>query len=296
MTQQATRAPIPPWTLAVTAMLAVQLSAALSVGLIEQLGPAGTAWLRLSMGAILFLAVTRPPLRSLRRRDLPALLGLGTATAIMTLAFLAAIERIPLGTAVAVEFLGPLTVAALRSNARALVWPIAALAGVILLTEPWHGTVDVAGVGLAAIAACGWAVYILLTQRVGDRFEGVKGLSMTIPIAAVVAATVGIPQAIGRITPLTLLYALGLAALLPLLSFTLEMLALRRMTHTAFGTLMSVEPAIGLALGLIVLHQTPSIVQAVGITVVVAAGAAAQFGGTRRPDENNMPPPRSQVP
>lgn len=296
MIQRASRLPVPPWTLAVTAMFAVQFSAALSVGLIEQVGPAGTAWLRLSMGAILFLAISRPPLRSLRRSDLPALLGLGTATAIMTLAFLAAIQRIPFATAVAIEFLGPLTVAALRSNARALVWPIAALAGVILLTEPWHGKVDVVGVGLAAIAACGWAVYILLTQRVGDRFEGVKGLSMTIPIAAVVAATVGIPQAIGHITPLTLLYALGLAALLPLLSFTLEMLALRRMTHTAFGTLMAVEPAIGLALGLIVLHQTPTIVQAIGIAVVVAAGAAAQFGGTRRLNENDARPSPAPAP
>lgn len=273
---------LPSWTLAVAAMLPVQLSAALSVGLMDQVGSAGTAWLRLSIGAVLFLAITRPPLRSLRPRDLPALLGLGIATAVMTLAFLAAIQRIPLGTAVAIEFLGPLTVAALRSRARAIVWPILALVGVILLTEPWVGTIDIDGVILAAVAACGWAAYIVLTQRIGDRFEGIQGLSMTIPIAAVVAAAFGIPQAVGHITPAVLLYALGLAALMPLLSFALEMLALRRMTHSAFGTLMAVEPGIGLVLGIIVLHQTPNIVQGVGIVVVIAAGAAAQFGGTRQ--------------
>jgi inner membrane transporter RhtA len=102
-------------------MLSVQLSSALAVPLISTVGPAGTAWLRLSMGALIFLALARPPLRALRRRDLPALLGLGVATGLMTIAFLAAIERIPLGAAVAIEFLGPLTVAALRApSARAL--------------------------------------------------------------------------------------------------------------------------------------------------------------------------------
>jgi inner membrane transporter RhtA len=274
---------MPAWTLAIAAMLPVQLSAALSVGLMDQVGSAGTAWLRLSIGAVLFLAITRPPLRSLRSKDLPVLLGLGVATAVMTLSFLAAIQRIPLGTAVAIEFLGPLTVAALRGRARAIVWPILALIGVILLTEPWEGAIDVEGVSLAAIAACGWAAYIVLTQRVGDRFEGIQGLSMTIPIAAVVSAVVGIPQVIGHITPVTLVYAFGLAALTPLMSFALEMLALRRMTHAAFGTLMSVEPGIGLVLGLIVLHQTPTVVQVVGIAIVITAGAAAQFGGTRQP-------------
>jgi inner membrane transporter RhtA len=285
---------VPAWSLAVTAMFAVQLASALSVGLIEQIGPAGAAWLRLSMGALLFLVITRPPLRSLRRADLPVLLGLGVATAGMTLAFLAAIERIPLGTAVAIEFLGPLTVAALRSRGRALVWPCTALIGVVLLTEPWEGTVDVVGVGLAAVAACGWAMYILLTQRVGDRYEGIQGLSMTIPVAAVVTAVVGIPQAIGSITPTVLLYSLGLALLLPLTAFALEMLALRRMTHMAFGTLMAVEPAIGLVLGLVVLSQTPTVVQILGIAIVVASGVAAQFGGVRQlaasPSEPSVEP------
>ena len=121
-------------------MLSVQLGSALSVDLIDTVGPAGTAWLRLTMGALVFLAVARPPLRSVRREDLPALVGLGVTSGLVTIAFLAAIERIPLGTAVAVEFLGPLTVAAVRShNPRALVWPALALLGVLGLTEPWRG-------------------------------------------------------------------------------------------------------------------------------------------------------------
>ncbi len=274
---------VPPWALAVAAMLSVQLGSALSVDLISTVGPAGTAWLRLSMGALVFLALARPPLCEVRRGDVPPLLGLGVATGLVTVAFLAAIERIPLGTAVAIEFLGPLTVAAVRShNVRALVWPGLALLGVVLLTEPWRGDVNLAGVGFAALAAVGWATYILLTQRIGDRFTGITGLSITIPVAAATAAVVGIPQAAGQLTQGVLLAAAGLALLLPVLPFALEMLALRHMTHTAFGTLMSLEPAFGVLLGLLVLSQEPSTLQLVGMVLVVLAGAGAQRGGRRR--------------
>lgn len=282
--------PVPPWSLAVTAMLSVQLGSALSVGLIDVVGPAGTAWLRLSMGAIVFLILARPPLRSIRRHDVPALLGLGIATGVMTIAFLAAIERIPLGTAVAIEFLGPLTVAAVRSRtARTLAWPALALLGVVLLTEPWHGAVDLVGIGFAALSGVCWGGYILLTQRAGDRFTGIQSLAITIPIAAVAAAIVGIPQAVGHLSLGVIAAAAGLALLLPVLPFALEMLALRRMKATAFGTLMAVEPALGLLLGLLVLGQLPSIVQVIGILLVVFAGAAAQRGGRRTDSAHHDP-------
>ncbi|RKR13779.1 inner membrane transporter RhtA [Arthrobacter oryzae] len=276
--------PVPPWGLAVAAMLSVQLSSALSVNLIAAVGPAGTAWLRLSVGALIFLAIARPPLRTLRGPDVPVLLGLGVATGLMTVAFLASIERIPLGTAVAIEFLGPLTVAAVRSHsARSLIWPALALTGVVLLTEPWAGAINLTGIGLAGLAAIGWAAYILLTQRIGDRFTGIGALSLTVPIAAATAAVVGIPQSAGHLTIGILAAAFGLALLMPVLPMALEMLALRRMTPTAFGTLMALEPAFGVLLGLLVLHQQPSLFQIGGITLVILAGAAAQRGGRRQP-------------
>lgn len=282
MTVRTRSVAVPPWALAVAAMLSVQLGSALSVDVMGAVGAGGTAWLRLSMGAVVFLVLARPPLRQVRRQDLPALVGLGATTGLVTIAFLAAIERIPLGTAVSIEFLGPLTVAALRAHhRRALVWPALALLGVILLTEPWHGHLNPAGMGFAALAALGWATYIVLTQRIGDRFSGLSGLSITVPIAALTAATIGIPQAAGHITPGILAAAAGLALLLPVLPFALEMLALRRMTPTAFGTLMALEPAIGVVLGLLVLHQRPAPIHVVGITLVVCAGAAAQRGGQR---------------
>jgi inner membrane transporter RhtA len=276
-------AAVPPWGLAIVAMLSIQLGSALSVQLVFQVGPAGFAWLRLTAGALILLTLARPPLRTVRRRDIPVLVGLGVTTGLVTITFLAAIERIPLGTAVAVEFLGPLSVAAVRShNKRALAWPALALIGVVLLTEPWKGDINLAGLGFAGLAAIGWAGYILLTQRVGDRFAGIGGLSLTVPIAAATAAVAGIPQATGQLTLGIVAAAVGLALLHPVLPFAFEMFALRRMTHTAFGTLMAIEPAIGVLLGLLVLHQTPSIIQVVGILLVVLAGNAAQRGGRRR--------------
>jgi inner membrane transporter RhtA len=289
-------APVPPWGLAVAAMLSVQLGSALSLDLISTVGPAGTAWLRLSIGAAIFLTLAPPPLRAVRRHDAPVLLGLGVTTGLVTIAFLAAIEHIPLGTAVAIEFLGPLTVAAVRSHSpRALTWPALALLGVALLTEPWHGDINPAGVGFAGLAAIGWATYILLTQRIGDRFTGITGLSLTVPIAAATAAVVGIPQATGHVTPGVFAAATGLAVLLPVLPFALELLALRHMTHTAFGTLMALEPAIGVLLGLLVLHQHASTTQLVGILLVVLGGAATQRDGRRYPPARDPAGPHSEL-
>ena len=279
MNQRLSRA---PWALAISAMLSVQLGSALSLGVIDTIGPAGTAWLRLSLGALAFIAIARPPLRSLRRADIPVVLGLGVTTGLQTVTFLAAIERIPLGTSVAIEFLGPLTVAAARSGARrALLWPALAFAGVLLLTQPWDGHIDALGLAFAVLAGIGWALYIMLTTRVGDRFAGLTGLSMTVPVAALTAAAVGIPQAVGHLTLAVLAATVGLALLLPVLPYALELLALRHMTHHAFGTLMAVEPALGVLLGLLVLKQTPSLQQVLGIALVVLAGAAAQHGGRR---------------
>lgn len=282
----------PAWTLALGAILSVQLSSALSVGLIDQIGPAGTAWLRTTVGAIIFIAVLRPSLRRIRRRDLPSLLALGATTAAMSMLFLAAIQRIPLGTAVAIEFLGPLTVAALGARRRlALVWPALALAGVVLLTEPGSGLTDPIGIGFAVAAAAGWAIYIRLTQHVGDRFDGVQALGLTIPVAAVVTAIIGISQAANHLTLSVVAASVGLALLMPVLPFALEMLALRRMTATAFGTLMALEPALGVLLGALLLGQLPAPLQILGILLVVTAGAAAQRGGAR-PNNAATPAPK----
>lgn len=275
----------PAWTLAVAAMLSVQLGAAISVGLFESIGIGGTAWLRISIGALGFVLIARPRYWRWTWRELRAPVLLGVVTAGMTLSFLAAIDLLPLGTAVAIEFLGPLTVAALHSRSRAaLAWPALALLGVVLLTEPWQGTPSLVGIAFAALAGVGWGLYIVITQHVGDRFAGVDGLAISLPVAALVTAVVGVPQVWGNLTLEVLLVAVLVAVLLPLIPWTLELYALRRLTKAAFGTLMSLEPAIALVIGMVVLHQLPAGVQVVGIACVVLAGVAAERTGHREDD------------
>lgn len=298
MTERRSIERVPPWSLAVTAMLAIQFANALSVPVIDQVGAAGTAWLRMSFGVVFLWMIARPALRSLRRKDIPALIVLGVVTGFMTTFFLAAVERIPLGTAVAIEFLGPLLVAGLMSkHFKSLVWPLLAFGGVVLLTEPWHGKIDLPGVGFALAAGACWGLYNLFTQHVGDRFSGISGLSLTIPVAALATLPVGLPQVIGgNLTWWVLPAIAGIALITPVIAFGLEMLALRRMTHTAFGTLLSIEPAFGIIMGLLVLAQTPTLFQLLGIAIVIVAGGAAQYGDTRtvKPITTSLPviPPK----
>ena len=289
---------IPAWSMAIAAMLMIQISNALSVGVIEHIGPGGTAWLRMCFGAVFLLLIARPSFRSITRRDVPKLLALGVVTGFMTTFFLAAVERIPLGTAVAIEFLGPLTVAGLAGKQRkALLWPVIALLGIVLLTEPWHGGVDLLGVGFALLAGACWGLYNVLTQLVGDRFSGISGLALTIPVAAVATTAVGLPQVLdGDLDWVLLLVIAGIALITPVISFGLEMLALRRMNHTAFGTLLAIEPAFGILIGLLILSQTPTVMQMLGIALVVFAGAAAQRGGGRTLEDpvSGTPEPAEQ--
>lgn len=272
----------PAWTLAVGAMLSVQVGAALSTHLFPAIGPVGTVWLRLTVAAVFFLAIARPRFTGLTARDLAAPALLGVMTGVMTVFFVLALDRIALGTVVAIEFLGPLSVAVVRSGSRrGLLWPLLAFVGVVLLTEPWTGEIDPLGVLYAALAAVGWAAYIVLTQKVGDRFSGLQGLALTMPVAAVVAAIVGVPQAIGGLTWQVLAVGVALALLLPIIPFALELQALRRLTTAAFGTLMALEPAIATLVGAVLLAQVPGGVQVLGVALVVAAGVGAERSGHR---------------
>jgi inner membrane transporter RhtA len=262
-------------------MLCVQLGLAASVGLFDRVGPEGAAWLRLAWAGLLLLVLVRPRPSAFSRSGFGACVALGVVTAGLTLFFMAAVARLPLGTASALEFLGPLGVAVVRGGRRGLHWPVLAGVGVLLLTEPWHGGIDLVGVGFALAAAVCWAAYILLTQRVGDEVSGLRGLAVSMPVAAVVATlTVG-PSVLGRMTPEVVLLGLGLAVLLPVVPFSLELLALRRLTSAAFGVLMSLEPAIAVAVGLVALHQVPGMAAILGVAFVVVAGVGAERAGVR---------------
>lgn len=282
--------------LALASMFCVQLGLAASVGLIDDLGAQGTAWLRLAWAGALLLVIVRPRLSQFSPSALRAGIALGVVTAGVTILFMSAIERLPLGTASALEFLGPLGVAAWRGRGAARLWAVLAAVGVLLLTQPWSGTADPLGVAFALGAACCWAAYILLTQRVGDEVEGLAGLAISMPVAAVVATLVAAPT--GVFTELTwelVVVGLGLAILLPVVPFAFEMLALRRLTTAAFGTLMSLEPAIAMVIGFVVLHQQLGFVAILGIGCVVAAGIGAERSGSRSDVAGAMPPAPAEV-
>jgi inner membrane transporter RhtA len=283
---------VPAWLLAVVAMLSVQVGAAVSIQLFDDVGVAGSAWLRLTLSAIVLIVLVRPRYWQWSLADLRAPILLGVVSAGMALCFLAALDRLPLGTVVAIEFLGPLTVAALNSRSRrALAWPLLALLGVLLLTEPWRAQVDLIGIAWALAAAVGWGLYIIVMQRVGDQFDGLFGLSVSIPVAALVTAVVGVPQAWGHLTIEVLLIALGAAILLPLIPWTLEFLALRRLTKAAFGTLMALEPAFAVVVGAVLLSQAAGVLDVVGICCVMAAGIAAERTGHRDRDQPDLESP-----
>lgn len=257
-------------------MCSVQFGAALSQPVMQSVGSFGTTWLRLIWAAALMLLFVRPPFLSYTRSQWFAAATLGAAMAMMTLCFFAAIERIPLGLAVAIEFLGPLTVATIfGGRGWRLLCPVMAAAGVLCLS--WDGTAwvgDVRGLLFAFGAAIGWGGYIVLMKHAGQRFRGLEGLAVSLLFAALVATPFGFHQVRSGFSFDMLLVTGGLAVLVPLLPYALEFMALRRMQASAFGILMSLEPAIGAGAGLVVLGQALSPSQTFGVVLVMIASAA----------------------
>ena len=268
--------------MAMGSMLCVQIGLAIAVTLIDRIGVEGAAWLRLAWAGVLMLVIVRPRFAAFTWATFRVCVLLGVVTAAVTMLFMAAVDRIPLGTASALEFLGPLGVAVAHGKGgHRVVWPGLAATGVVLLTQPWTGAVDPIGVLYELGAAACWAGYILLTQRAGDEVSGINALAVSMPVAGLVATIVVGPAVLPRMTPDILLIGIGLAILLPMVPFALELLALRRLTTAAFGTLMALEPAFAMIVGLVVLHQIPGPAGVVGICFVVAAGIGASRTGAR---------------
>ena len=263
--------------LCLMSMTLVQFGAAFSAPIMDEIGSVATTWLRLCWAAVILAIVARPRLLSYSRRQWQSALLLGLAIAMMTLLFFEAIQRIPLGLTVAVEFLGPLAVAAFGlRRGWALLWPVVALVGVVLLVRVGEGQgYDLVGLAFAAGAGVGWGSYIILTKRIGTAFAGLEGLAMSIIAAAILTTPFGLVALDGAPAPHILLETGGLAFLTPLLPYAFELIALRRLSTSAFGVLMSLEPALGAFAGFIVLHQPMTPLQLLGTACVIAASAGA---------------------
>ncbi|WCM21040.1 EamA family transporter [Paraburkholderia bryophila] len=278
-TQPALKPAGSPWAalLCVLSMASVQFGAALSAPTMAAYGSLSTTWLRLSWAALVLALLVRPRLLSYSRAHWFAAGALGAAMAGMTLCFFAALQRIPLGLAVAIDFLGPLAVATFAvRRLRALLWPLLAIAGVVLLSRDRGGWIgEPFGVLLAFGAALGWGSYIVLMKKTGALFAGLEGLSVSLLAAALIATPFGLAQGGGHIAGAQIAATAGLALLVPLLPYALEMVALRHMPAASFGILMSVEPAIGAIAGFVVLHQPMGVLQIAGTLLVVAASVGA---------------------
>lgn len=268
--------------MAIAAQVSVQMGMVVAVGLIDHIGSDGTAWLRLSLAGLLLLVAVRPKPSAFTLRTFGLCVVLGVVTAAITLFFMASLDRLDLGAATALEFLGPLAIAVIHGRGRhRFLWPGLAAVGVVLLSEPFSGGIDAKGALLAVAAGICWALYILLTQRVGDKVAGINGLAVSMPIAGVVSSFFVDTAAFSKVTPQILLIGLGMAVLLPVVPYVLELLALRRLSTATFGILMSLEPAFALLVGFLLLDQDTGVLGVVGIAAVVMAGIGAARAGGR---------------
>jgi inner membrane transporter RhtA len=257
--------------------VSVQFGGALAVALMPRAGALGVVTLRLVVGALVLLVFCRPRLRGYSRADWGTVVVFGIVTAAMNGLFYQAIDRIPLGPAVTLEVLGPLTLSVLASRRLInIVWAALALAGVFLLGGGGFSDLDLVGVAFALAAGGMWAAYIVFSARTGRRFPQADGLALAMAVGAVLFLPLGIAESgVKLIDPTTLALGAAVALLSSVLPYTLELLALRRLPASTFAILMSLEPALAATAGFLVLGQSLSLAQAAAIALVIAASMGA---------------------
>ncbi|MEV4570789.1 DMT family transporter [Nonomuraea sp. NPDC049419] len=275
---------IPPTGLVLLGIFSVQLGAGFAKELFGVLPPSAVVFLRIAAGALIMGAFVRPRLRGLSWRDWAVGAGFGITLALMNLVFYEALARLPMGIAVAIEFLGPLGVAVAASRRRIdLLWVGLAGAGVVLLA-PWgeSDTVSWLGIAFALMAGVFWAAYILLSAAAGRRFPGTSGLAFAMIVSTVVIAPVGVTTGgADLLQPELLLIGLGVGLLSSVIPYSLELQALRRMPKHVFGILMSMEPAAAALIGVLLLGEILHVQQWAAIVCIVAASLGSTRTGPR---------------
>jgi inner membrane transporter RhtA len=269
----------PVW-LVLIGILSVQFGAGIAKSLFDEVPPTVIVWLRLATSAVVLTLVARPLLRRRTRHDWLVVAGLGASLGIMNWAIYQSFARIPLGVAVTIEFIGPLTLATLGSRrARDFIWVLLAAAGVALLGFE-GGDLTWPGVLFALLAGAAWAAYILLSAETGRRWPGLDGLA----VASVIATLLLTPLAVriggddlldGRV----LLLGAAVGLLSSVIPYSCEMVALRSLRPAVFGILMSLEPAAAALAGIVVLGEFLTPVQWVAMVCVVVASVGATRTG-----------------
>jgi inner membrane transporter RhtA len=265
-------------------VVSVQVGAAVATTLFDELGPPATVFVRVLFAALALVAVWRPSVRAVDAGGWRLVALFGVSLAAMNLSFYEALDRIPLGITVTLEFVGPLGVAVLTSRRRLdLVWAALAACGIVLLSPLPAGSIDALGASLALLAGCFWGAYILLSARVGRAFEGGDGLALAMAIGAGLLIPAGIAGAGSALLDARVL-AVGFAVALlsSAIPYSLELEALRRLPEGTFGVLMSLEPGVATLAGFVILGQDLSALELVAIALVTAASAGA-LGSARAP-------------
>ncbi|TXI60829.1 MAG: EamA family transporter [Mycolicibacterium mageritense] len=260
-----------------------QVGAALGASAFPAIGPVGVVAVRQIVAAVVLMPIVRPRVRGLRADQWRPILGLVVVFGVMNLSLYAAIERIGLGLAVTLEFLGPLTVAVVSSR-RALdvVGVMLAGVGVVVLTDPGP-TTDVIGISLGLLAATAWGCYILLNRTLGLRLPGLQGTA----VASLVASAVWIPIALGWLVfHAPTFAAIGLAVACGLMSsivpYVADLLALRRIPAHIFGTFTSVNPIWAALAGWLMLGQPLDVHEWAGIGLIVISNSVVSSAQFRR--------------
>jgi inner membrane transporter RhtA len=267
-------------------IISVQLGAAVAKSLFDSLGPGGTVFLRIAFAALVLFLLVRPKLGGHDRAGYLVAGLFGLTLAGMNFSIYLAFDRIPLGVAVTLEFVGPLGVAVAGSRRLLdLLWVVLAAAGILLLAPlSVLGGMDLdpVGVAFALLAGCLWASYILLSARTGSAFPGGTGLVIALCVGTFVLFPFGIAGAgYTLLDPKLLLAGFGVAMLSSAIPYSLELEALRKLPARVFGVLMSLDPAVAALAGLVVLGERLEMRAVAAIIFVTIAAAGASLFGRR---------------
>ncbi len=275
-----------PIGLLLISILSVQFGSALAKSLFGELGPWGVVSLRVSVSALFFFIVWRLKWNAKIRENIGPIIAFGLILAAMNSAFYAAIDRIPLGIAITLEFMGPLGLAVLKSQRWLdLLWAMLAIAGISLLAPVNGFTIDILGMGLALLAGIFWAIYILLAARIGAQLSGIEGLAWALLVSTIILLPIGIATA-GRalLNPRLLALGAGVALLSTAIPYSLEIAVLRSLPIKVFSIMLSLEPMAGVLAGLLILKEQLSARSlAACLLVSIAAAGAAKFNPAPTP-------------
>jgi len=265
-------------TLVLASAAVIQWSAALVRPAFAAIGPSASSSWRFGLGAVVLVAVTRPKVHVWTRRQWLGAITLGVTTALMNQSFYQAIARIPLGTATAIEYMGPFIVAALaKRSLRHFAFVALAGLGVVALTRPGGG-ITLVGALFAALAGACWAVYSFASHRVGGHSTGFGGLAVAMAIAAALTLPFGVGAAHVVFAHPPLLGRLALVGVMAtVLGFGFEMQALRHLKPSIVSVLWSLEPAVAFFFGWMLLHEHVTTLVLVGLVCVVIAGVGVTY-------------------